>query len=430
MTLSNNVKALTVKYVEAGHGVNELAHLFGANVSAIRSRLRTLGIKATDHRGRLKQEQVDALAERNKSICQMYVDGHTLQEVGDKYGVTRERIRQILVKNGVTERFTSIRDIKALRQQECERVMQLYLQGLSRREAAWELGLNYKALFGHLPRVKSAQFKVHKVARFWRYVKKETDPHPVLGTPCWIWTGGKNPVSGYGRFSINGKSEGAHRTAYEFSKGKPKNWVLHWCDHPACVNPDHLYDGTPKENARDRDRIRPSASRTRLSEQDLVMIRERLANGESSAEIAQEFDRCGSSIYSIERGRTYTGPPTNRITEEIVRRVWAYKGNATIQQTSETTGVSVGSIWNIWNGKRGNDITGLPPWQRSKESKARQIAFNSECLTVPQWAKRLNITSAALRQRLKRFPIDQCMVDGPKPRYFFSTKALKSIPIG
>lgn len=72
-----------------------------------------------------------------------------------------------------------------------------------------------------------------------------------LGT-CLIWTGAKSS-SGYGNIKRNKKSVLAHRQAYEYMNGTiEKNIkVLHRCDNKLCINPDHLFLGTQKDNVID-----------------------------------------------------------------------------------------------------------------------------------------------------------------------------------
>lgn len=69
---------------------------------------------------------------------------------------------------------------------------------------------------------------------------------------CWIWKSSKGN-SGYGKFHIRGKPMLTHRYSYELYKGSiPKGMcICHSCDNKLCVNPDHLWIGTQKDNAQD-----------------------------------------------------------------------------------------------------------------------------------------------------------------------------------
>lgn len=84
--------------------------------------------------------------------------------------------------------------------------------------------------------------------RFWSKVKiaNESDRNS-----CWLWTGCTN-LRGYGRFNVGYHTELAHRVAYVLAFGRiPTLDVLHDCDVPACVRPDHLTEGTQQDNVID-----------------------------------------------------------------------------------------------------------------------------------------------------------------------------------
>ena len=69
---------------------------------------------------------------------------------------------------------------------------------------------------------------------------------------CWLWTGAKT-CDGYGKLEVHGHTVYAHRLAYEHWHEPIRDGlrVLHTCDTPKCVNPDHLQQGTQADNVAD-----------------------------------------------------------------------------------------------------------------------------------------------------------------------------------
>jgi len=362
MTIPIAVRNLTVKYVDAGCSVQELSGLFNVPKGVMRGRLKNWGLKArqltTVERGKIIRagKEIPDQESRNCEMCQMYLDGHTLQQVGERFGITRERVRQILVKNGVAERFTSTKAIKAQRDENWNAMMALYLKGEKRKLALRLLKLNESDL--PIRKITRTQYRVHKAARFWNQVDRNGPVSEKLGTKCWEWKALVNPVSGYGRFTWERddgrvKTQYAHRVAYEISKGRPKQWVLHWCDNVKCVNPDHLYDGTPKENCRDRE-VSLGGRRSRLSFEKAQEIRRQYASGVGIPQLAEAFGCCGSSVYAVVRHKTWTRQDSSYLSEEAIRRVWALKGIETQVGASKIVGVGVTSVAGYQGGDKGS----------------------------------------------------------------------------
>lgn len=127
--------------------------------------------------------------------------------------------------------------------------------------------------------------------RFWPCVEKSER--------CWEWQGTKT-AAGYGVVHWHSKRLYAHRVSYELHYGKisPKDHILHRCDNPGCVNPGHLFLGTPLANTHDAIK-KGRLPGTCLSGGDVEMIRKLFAMGSSQAEITRAFRVHQSTISRI-----------------------------------------------------------------------------------------------------------------------------------
>lgn len=135
---------------------------------------------------------------------------------------------------------------------------------------------------------------------------------PELG-PCWLWMA--RCRLGYGQVRVSGKLEGAHRFSFAIeNKRWPTVNVLHRCDNPTCVNPQHLFEGTQEENVRDRERKGRGGQCKRrgehcgtakLTSRDVIILRQSAKDGVPMSHIARQFGVTYDCVLSIVRGRTW-----------------------------------------------------------------------------------------------------------------------------
>jgi len=162
------------------------------------------------------------------------------------------------------------------------RAMELYGDPLAQKQQQWH-GLSVRE-------------------RFLKYVKK-TDT-------CWLWIGSKDK-NGYGRLNIKDSPTLAHRLSWLLFSGASgipidRN-ILHKCDNPSCVNPEHLYVGTQTQNINDmyssgRGYRRPGHRQSILTPDDIREIRASKLPGKF---LAQDKGVSEATISEIRTGKIW-----------------------------------------------------------------------------------------------------------------------------
>ena len=146
-------------------------------------------------------------------------------------------------------------------------------------------------------RCNMMQINEKQINRFWGKVDKTGD--------CWNWTG--QTSCGYGCVSIDYKTRRCHRVSYYLCKGDIPSGlnVNHRCDNKLCVNPDHLYAGTQKENIKDAlDRNLMGSSK--LSPEDIPKILSYKGSKMYLREIGEIFGVDRKTISSVLTGKTWS----------------------------------------------------------------------------------------------------------------------------
>lgn len=142
-------------------------------------------------------------------------------------------------------------------------------------------------------------------ARFGRNTK-------LLPNGCIEWTARRSP-QGYGHVQLSKprRTVRAHRWSWEIHNGAIPDgmMVLHRCDNPPCVNPEHLFIGTGSDNIRDRHNKRiargeavPNAT---LTPEQVRVIKARLRDGDSTYAIARDYGMVHNAIWQIKSGKTW-----------------------------------------------------------------------------------------------------------------------------
>ena len=154
--------------------------------------------------------------------------------------------------------------------------------------------------------------------RFWDKVEKTET--------CWNWTAAKFH-DGYGMYQVKGLAKRVHRFVYKELVGPIPEGLLvcHKCDNPACVNPDHLFLGTPAENSADMVRKQRQARGDRnglranpksvlrgqdspaakLTDEDVRAIRKLAKPGIARWKVGARFNISAGTVNDILHGRTW-----------------------------------------------------------------------------------------------------------------------------
>lgn len=145
------------------------------------------------------------------------------------------------------------------------------------------------------------------------FIEENSMPEPNSG--CWLWLKSLTG-NGYPSAYMNGRNEKGHRVSWVAFNKKPiptGYYICHKCDNRACVNPDHLFLGTPQENNDDMMRknrfVAPGTKgsrhgRAKITEETVVEI---LRSPESGRVLAEKF-----------------GVSTNIISRIRLRKIWKH----------------------------------------------------------------------------------------------------------
>ncbi len=154
-------------------------------------------------------------------------------------------------------------------------------------------------------------------------IKYLIDALKIQTDECQIWPFSKDS-DGYGKAYMDGRCWQAHRLSKKLTDPDFDESLgcLHTCDNPPCFNPQHLFQGTNADNAKDRDskgrghwqqpNWKPPAVKFwqhrkghAINPERIRDVRARWANGESQSSIARHFGVPRTAIHRIVRGRTW-----------------------------------------------------------------------------------------------------------------------------
>lgn len=167
------------------------------------------------------------------------------------------------------------------------------------------------------PKCQASAATIPVEDRFWSFVSKSDDEG------CWEWSGHRDK-NGYGTLAISSRPVGAHRVSWTINYGPIPDGlcVLHRCDNPPCVRPDHLFLGTSQDNTIDMIRKNRQVDRRILRE--IALARESTRGdrhySRTRPELLARGDRNGSRRHPEKRPRG-SDNALAKLSEADVRRI-------------------------------------------------------------------------------------------------------------
>ena len=138
--------------------------------------------------------------------------------------------------------------------------------------------------------------------RFWSKVK--------IATPdeCWEWQDFCDKF-GYGHFRTRVRMIRSHRYSLQLSVGRtlePHEYACHKCNNTSCVNPNHLYVGSQKENMQDMSNARTvrggNNSRSKVTDLQVIRMQKLRQEGMKVVDISNLFGISASQCSRLSRG--------------------------------------------------------------------------------------------------------------------------------
>lgn len=129
--------------------------------------------------------------------------------------------------------------------------------------------------------------------------------HVIVDNGCFNWKGAKD-TGGYGSIRFRSKLYKAPRVAYYIYHGKwPEFNICHTCDNRECVRKDHLYDGTMKQNMKDKSDRGRWVGRSKLDLEDIQALRQMHNEGVSTYRLMKCSGLSRTAINNVISGRSW-----------------------------------------------------------------------------------------------------------------------------